>query len=329
MDAGFSFARDLRDLVHDFSISCQDQPEYPAFREVFVARRFALVHHARPSYVDESTYTQHLFSVALAMASQTSALSTASNNRSTHELRVIRHVALFALYTLYRTQLPLPRVKIYVSPSDLEQLVKILEEGATCGWPDTTHLIKYLMNEHAFLFGAVPSIHPLPHHPVASRDRDTQPQALRVADAWLEKQAVPSLKFPELSEVCKGYGEARHQVFVECEGGNAQSSTDIDVPNLFPSTFADKLHKVFTQPIHKPRKSTKEGTKTIPPKVQTKDGESEAPSGAAASCASAPADVPGSDKNGEPHEDVLPPTANKRPIQYVRFERYTGCTDKK
>lgn len=59
---------------------------------------------------------------------------------------------------------------------DLEQLVKILEEGATCGWPDTTHLIKYLMNEHAFLFGAVPSIHPLPHHPVASRDRDTQPQ---------------------------------------------------------------------------------------------------------------------------------------------------------
>lgn len=32
---------------------------------------------------------------------------------------------------------------------------------------------------------------------------------------------------------------------------------------------------------------------------------------------------------GEPHEDVLPPTANKRPIQYVRFERYTGCTDKK
>lgn len=56
--------------------------------------------------------------------------------------------------------------------------------------------------------------------------------------------------------------------------------------------------QVFTQPIHKPRKSTKEGTKTIPPKVQTKDGESEAPSGAAASCASAPADVPGSDKNG-------------------------------
>jgi hypothetical protein len=70
----------------------------------------------------------------------------------------------------------------------------------------------------------------------------------RVADRYLNQGLGHLSRHDELDAICRQYGEARRQMFVECmpepEEGEPPVEIEMDVEGLFPSTrFATSVHE--------------------------------------------------------------------------------------
>ena len=100
VDVPPGFELDIADLIDDHVRGCGGDLSFARFRERWVQRSFAFIHHARLPELLEGEYVQMLFTAAVARVVRPSVPL------------VERISAAYALFLLYRTQQATPRVRV-------------------------------------------------------------------------------------------------------------------------------------------------------------------------------------------------------------------------
>ena len=114
VDVPPGFELDISDLIDDHVRGCGGDLSFARFRERWVQRSFAFIHHARLPELLEGEYVQMLFTAAVARVVRPSVPL------------VERISAAYALFLLYRTQQATPRVRVYVTPRQMDRMAGTL-----------------------------------------------------------------------------------------------------------------------------------------------------------------------------------------------------------
>lgn len=141
--AGFEL--DVADLIDDHARECGGELSFAALRARWVSRAFTFVHSARLPELLEGEYVQMLYSCVMArIEDEVAAL-------------VERITALYVLYLLYSTQPTSPRVRVYVTPRQMDRVVSLVHELKTLGVSDGLKVLASMADDGAFAVGAVES----------------------------------------------------------------------------------------------------------------------------------------------------------------------------
>lgn len=137
------YVRDVQSLVEAYGKD-ESAQSFSEFRELWKSLSFTFIHQGRPKEIDPRNYTQMLYATALEFLSGSKPLS-------------VRLGALYALYTLYKTQDCRPETLIYLSKANIAHVVELLRQIKERQLGDAFHVMHTLVQSNLFVYGLVAS----------------------------------------------------------------------------------------------------------------------------------------------------------------------------
>ncbi|GBG92058.1 hypothetical protein CBR_g54313 [Chara braunii] len=134
---------DMEDLLADFEKEASLQ--FADFKDVWRKRRFSFIHEGNPKGMPSEAYLQSLYGTAL-------------KNLAPGASLFMRLGVLFAIYTLHGTQICNPLVLVYISLEEMRQLQRLADELRVREAFDGLFVLKRMVSEKLFLYGAVCSL---------------------------------------------------------------------------------------------------------------------------------------------------------------------------
>eukprot|EP00897_Mesotaenium_endlicherianum_P001938 jgi/Mesen1/1772/ME000014S01179 len=234
---------DWHPLLRAFATGSDDHSsgstELEMFKHLWRARSFTAVHEGRPREMNQRFFAQSLYSTALShlQAGLTPSLS-------------LRVGVLFCLYCLYETQPLHPKSLIYISLEEVKEMRRLLTDICACHLSSAFHVMRKLVRDHVFLFGAVASDQ---RQAAADKARKQEDTRLKVQFArskllggmpfrkHLEKSWVHQLGLADVDSICTDYEIAKHRAlayrYVEA-GGCTSAAFAADEGRYLPTGVA-------------------------------------------------------------------------------------------